>query len=170
MSSNASGIVGSGEDRYIPGSRRPDGTYRKERKVRPGFTPAEDVVRYTNARMEASKPSTYPPGYNPKAKAESATNAKKSQKKKPQQVEPPKSSTETTTVRSAEKNDHPLTEDSSTVGKSEADKKIKQLQKKLRQIDDLKKKQGSGEKMNEDQLEKLAKAKSIEEELSKLTI
>ncbi|KAJ2956439.1 hypothetical protein NQZ79_g7695 [Umbelopsis isabellina] len=170
MSSNASGIVGSGEDRYIPGSRRPDGTYRKERKVRPGFTPAEDVVRYTNARMEASKPSPYPPGYNPKAKAESTINAKKSQKKKPQQAEPTKSITGATSVRSVEKDVPPPTEDSSAIGKSEADKKIKQLQKKLRQIDDLKKKQGSGEKMNEDQLEKLSKAKSIEEELSKLTI
>ncbi|CAM0142769.1 hypothetical protein VKS41_002671 [Umbelopsis sp. WA50703] len=170
MSNNASGIVGSGEDRYIPGSRRPDGTFRKERKVRPGFTPAEDVVRYTNARMEASKPSPYPPGYNPKAKTESTASAKKNQKKKPQQAEQVKSSTETNSVRTVEKETPLSVDDSYSGAKPEADKKIKALQKKLRQIDDLKKKQGSGEKLNEDQLEKLSKAKSIEEELSKLTI
>ncbi|BGP51389.1 hypothetical protein JCM10450v2_007331 [Rhodotorula kratochvilovae] len=35
----------SGE-RVVAASLRPDGSVRKERKVRPGFTPAEDIARY----------------------------------------------------------------------------------------------------------------------------
>ncbi|KAJ1981585.1 hypothetical protein H4R34_002009 [Dimargaris verticillata] len=47
----ASGIVAlsdrQGDTRQvIPASRRPDGTMRKERAVRPGYTPPEDLQRY----------------------------------------------------------------------------------------------------------------------------
>ncbi|GAB5592265.1 hypothetical protein Unana1_07165 [Umbelopsis nana] len=156
MSTNSSGIVGEGDDRYIPGSRRPDGTFRKERKVRPGFTPMEDIARYSNARMEASKPSAYPPGYTPKAKAEPATKA---QKKKPAKVEAP-AKTETSVEQKPK----------AASATSDKEKKIKGLQKKLRQIDDLKTKQKSGEQLNADQLDKISKAKSLEDELSQLKI
>ncbi|KAJ1973121.1 hypothetical protein H4R35_004284 [Dimargaris xerosporica] len=47
----ASGIVAvsdhQGDTRHVvPASRRPDGTLRKERAVRPGYTPPEDIQRY----------------------------------------------------------------------------------------------------------------------------
>ncbi|KAI8844144.1 hypothetical protein BC829DRAFT_363957 [Chytridium lagenaria] len=49
--------------RIIPQSRRPDGSIRKERRIRDGFVPQEDVERYTNARMDAAKtPTGYVPG------------------------------------------------------------------------------------------------------------
>jgi len=49
-----SGITyNSDGQRVIPASQRQDGTVRKERKVRPGFTPAEDVKRYHNRTAEA---------------------------------------------------------------------------------------------------------------------
>ncbi|KAJ9475333.1 hypothetical protein PHBOTO_005414 [Pseudozyma hubeiensis] len=43
------------QDRIIPESRRADGSVRKERKVRPGFTPVEDVVRYRPARAREAE-------------------------------------------------------------------------------------------------------------------
>ncbi|EGX48325.1 hypothetical protein AOL_s00080g295 [Orbilia oligospora ATCC 24927] len=39
--------------RVIPSSTRADGTTRPERRVKPGFTPAEDVVKYHNRTAEA---------------------------------------------------------------------------------------------------------------------
>jgi len=41
--------------RYIPASLRPDGSTRKEIKVRPGYRPPEDVEVYKNRTTEAWK-------------------------------------------------------------------------------------------------------------------
>ncbi|GAA5823794.1 hypothetical protein JCM3770_005366 [Rhodotorula araucariae] len=46
-STTAAGITASPSgERVVAASLRPDGSVRKERKVRPGFTPAEDIARY----------------------------------------------------------------------------------------------------------------------------
>ncbi|KAK6358680.1 hypothetical protein TWF730_008003 [Orbilia blumenaviensis] len=42
-----------GGSRVIPSSTRADGSTRPERRVKPGFTPAEDVVKYQNRTAEA---------------------------------------------------------------------------------------------------------------------
>lgn len=48
--SNMSGLVQpvitQDGDRIIPGTRRPDGTVRKERRIRLGYTPQDEVVTY----------------------------------------------------------------------------------------------------------------------------
>ncbi|WWC93691.1 hypothetical protein V866_000527 [Kwoniella sp. B9012] len=51
----ASGIIVDPRtlERVIPQSRRKDGTVRKEQKVRPGFTPQEDVGRFRSTRQAA---------------------------------------------------------------------------------------------------------------------
>lgn len=59
--SNA-GIIKVGEERIIPGSQRADGSFRKERKVRPGFTPLEDVKRYTIPQNRTANPGRGRPG------------------------------------------------------------------------------------------------------------
>ncbi|KAI9480960.1 MAG: hypothetical protein EXX96DRAFT_198833 [Benjaminiella poitrasii] len=139
------GIIQVGEERWIPGSVRSDGSYRKERKVRPGFVPLEDVQRYSNARIEASKASNLPPGAKSKTEIPGA-------KKKTFPV--------ATTVK---KEQTPPLADQTT------EKKIKTLNKKLRQITDLEQRMIKGEKLNEEQLEKVKKGKAIREELAKLT-
>lgn len=42
-------------DRHIPSSTRPDGSKRKEIKIRPGYKPPEDVEVYKNRTAEAWK-------------------------------------------------------------------------------------------------------------------
>ncbi|GAA6040419.1 hypothetical protein JCM8097_004537 [Rhodosporidiobolus ruineniae] len=43
-------------ERVVAASRRPDGSIRKEIKIRPGFTPVEDVLRYrTRGAIEAEQ-------------------------------------------------------------------------------------------------------------------
>ncbi|KIM68599.1 hypothetical protein SCLCIDRAFT_71536, partial [Scleroderma citrinum Foug A] len=39
-------------ERVVPESRRADGTVRKELKIRPGFTPQEDVSRFRGSRQK----------------------------------------------------------------------------------------------------------------------
>ncbi|CAG8786768.1 7403_t:CDS:1, partial [Racocetra persica] len=43
-------------ERVIPASRRADGSLRKERRVRPGFVPKEDIIRYKNKFVAESEP------------------------------------------------------------------------------------------------------------------
>ncbi|PWN33652.1 uncharacterized protein FA14DRAFT_190783 [Meira miltonrushii] len=43
------------KQRIIPESRRADGSIRKERKVRPGFTPVEDVARFVPSRVRQAR-------------------------------------------------------------------------------------------------------------------
>jgi len=83
-------------DRVVPESRRPDGSVRKELKIRPGFTPQEDVSRFRGKRQAQMDQNTLPKGHilgwvapssasKPKAPAEGSTaskSAKKNEKRK----------------------------------------------------------------------------------------
>ncbi|KAI9574596.1 hypothetical protein HD554DRAFT_1990029, partial [Boletus coccyginus] len=50
-------------ERVIPESKRPDGTVRKEIKIRPGFTPQEDVSRFRGTRQQAMDATALPKGH-----------------------------------------------------------------------------------------------------------
>lgn len=150
-SSNA-GIIEVGEERWIPGSQRADGTYRKERKVRPGFVPLEDVKRYSNARIEQDKAPKLPPGYKPSIEAEIPGGKKK---------EP---------VKLVKKEPTPTASTATGATEQTTEKKIKAVNKKIRQIADLEQKLIKGETLNEEQREKVKKGKSLREELAKLSL
>ncbi|KAG9127337.1 hypothetical protein FRC07_014747 [Ceratobasidium sp. 392] len=50
-------------DRVVPATRRADGSVRKELKIRPGFTPQEDVSRFRGSRQQAADRSALPKGH-----------------------------------------------------------------------------------------------------------
>ncbi|KAF5393876.1 hypothetical protein D9757_000091 [Collybiopsis confluens] len=50
-------------ERVIPSSRRSDGSVRKELKVRPGFTPQEDVSRFRGTRQVQMDTNALPKGH-----------------------------------------------------------------------------------------------------------
>ncbi|KAF5387848.1 hypothetical protein D9615_000350 [Tricholomella constricta] len=50
-------------ERVIPESKRPDGTVRKQIKIRPGFTPQEDVRRFRGTRQAQMDANTLPKGH-----------------------------------------------------------------------------------------------------------
>ncbi|EFP87888.2 uncharacterized protein PGTG_14603 [Puccinia graminis f. sp. tritici CRL 75-36-700-3] len=49
-------------DRKVAPSKRPDGTLRKEIKIRPGFTPQEDVSKFRSARQSDFEAKKLPKG------------------------------------------------------------------------------------------------------------
>ncbi|MBW0476225.1 hypothetical protein O181_015940 [Austropuccinia psidii MF-1] len=49
-------------DRKVAPTKRPDGTFRKEIKIRPGFTPQEDLSKFRSSRQQESDSRKLPKG------------------------------------------------------------------------------------------------------------
>ncbi|KAF9988022.1 hypothetical protein BGZ75_010156 [Mortierella antarctica] len=190
MSSSAPSrsIAGIQEDkdvRVIPMTRRPDGTYRKERKVRPGYTPPEDVAKYTNQVLDSIRPAPTP---SPLTSAASITSKTKTQLKNDKRKAKRKDEAaaadagnatpgsapkvETAAQMSESKDvDAPSAEPSTTPATAvDPEKKLRALNKKLRQVEQLKERQDKGETMLPEQLEKITKMDELLAQIAELSM
>lgn len=173
----------SGE-RHIPSSVRPDGTLRKEIRVRPGYRPPEDVELYKNRTAEGFRnrgkagvpgaeslkteddPSRLTAAANKNAKrrearkkaAAAATDGKDGEEK-PVDTAVVETKKEAEPVAEPEKPKDPETD---------KDKEAKKLMKKLRQAKDLKDKKEKGDKLLPEQFEKVIKINELIRQLEGL--
>ncbi|KAF0479563.1 fog: zn-finger [Gigaspora margarita] len=182
-----SGIVTTEtNERVIPASRRADGTLRKERRVRPGFVPKEDIIRYKNKFVAEREPVSSPEVEPPKTKTQKK-NAKRKAKKKEdvkviegEELETPANEendqeidqlqNKMTNIKiSSEENLDSLDTTVITIEQLEATaKKIKALEKKIRQIERIKEKETNGEVLLNEEKEKMSKLPQLIEELNTL--
>ncbi|KAJ3164949.1 hypothetical protein HDU88_004930 [Geranomyces variabilis] len=177
-------------DRVIPASRRPDGTVRKERKVRPGFVPQEDAARYSNAKIDATKvPAGYVPGlqqssgsgssgaaaaHQPVVDSAASKAAKKNAKRKAKKLEEVlglggrEAAAEPSTQKAAAPLADAAPSTTATAAAADPEKKLKALRKKLRQITDIEAKQSASTPLNDDQRQKIASKPQLEAEVAEL--
>jgi partner of Y14 and mago protein len=159
---------------FIAASQRPDGTWRKPRKVKEGYIPQDEQPRFECQAQQALKQKTqepkYPVGWSPmdmqkQAQAgklgrqgQSEGEAKREVKKVPTQSIPQKP------IAAVEKANVAITP------QDHIQKKINNLQKKLTEIDKLKERIDNGDLKTPEktQLQKIERRYEIEDEIDKL--
>jgi len=159
-------------ERHIPSSTRPDGSVRKEIRVRPGYRPPEDVEVYKNRTAEAwkSRGSAGVPGAESFVRKEHLTtgaatkNAKRREARKRAAAggNAAEGSTDGDAIKSADgifkKVDEALEKVDPEV---EKEKEAKKLMKKLRQARELKDKKEKGDTLLPEQFEKVIKINEL---------
>lgn len=174
---------------YIPSSKRADGSTRKEIRIRPGYTPPEDVQTYKNRNAEAFKNRGV--GGVPGAEtilASSAANKTKSKNAKRRENARKSTHTEalspdqlaaamkTHNIDADGRSDHVLEQsqnftvptESSADEASERQRKLRNHLKKLKAVRELKERRLAGEKLSHDQLVKVGKEDEIIRDLKRL--
>ena len=187
-------FIGEDGNEYIQGSRRPDGTFRKPIRVKPGYVPPDEVNSYKSVgtrRKEATQrrgPPGLAPGLAEAANANANANAKKKKrrKKKSKAAQDGNGNGNSNASSNANADVNAATSamaglavgDASNGGAAaekkplDKDKQLRKLRKKLRQIDALQAKIDGGEvaadSLSPEQTAKLAERANLEAEIKAL--
>jgi len=165
----------------IPATQRPDGTWRKEIKVKAGYVPPDEMDRYqSKGRQITAGSSGLPPGMAveentvTKKTKNQKKNERRKAKKQEMKTQDTKSQVEADTLTSSLGNMNMKDEkaEEAQVSKETIAKKLKNLKKKLRQIEELEKKVRNNEikELSKEQTEKVSRKKDILDEIEDLEL
>ncbi|KAL8701682.1 MAG: hypothetical protein Q9224_000391 [Gallowayella concinna] len=193
-----SGIITSTSgERHIPSSVRPDGSTRKEIKIRPGYKPPEDVEVYKNRTAEAWKTRGVGIGVpgaevteNDETKSASTKNAKrKDARKRAKEMGDENQIGVGVNGNPRKQGGLPVTDhivstqagsetdtmrkqekeaESTLDAEAEKDKQARNLKKKLRQARELREKKDKGENLLPEQFAKVIKINELMRQLDSL--
>ncbi|GLI61533.1 hypothetical protein VaNZ11_003919 [Volvox africanus] len=175
-------VLETGE-KVIPGSLRPDGTVRKERRIRAGFVPQDEQPVYMSRGALAKQNVPTCPGMDETevmALKQQATKTKKSSssvskppnpKSVPNTLASPQADSKGAAVSKAVAADPPAQSELPSENedpKKTLEKRILNLNKKIRQCNTLAEKKQAGVALDKEQEEKLAKSTGWQEEVRQL--
>ena len=163
----ASGIQTTRDgEQVIPASVRADGSIRPERRVKQGYTPAEDMATYKNENIETFRSHQYghkdyvPPGLGKPTDTED-----KKKRRRPKKKDEAGEGSEELKPR-AEVGSQNL----EGVGQEDPEKKVRALKKKIRQATELKERAARGDKLEASQIAKIKMLEVFQKELEALNI
>jgi partner of Y14 and mago protein len=166
-----SGIIESDSgERHIPSSVRPDGTKRKEIKIRPGYKPPEDAEVYKNRTADAWKTrgSGGVPGADGLKDESSSASANNKNAKRREARKKAKAAEEGEDKANPISEEKKETVEEAVDPEAEKEKKARNLRKKLKQAKDLQEKKEGGAALLPEQFAKVIKINELIRELDAL--
>eukprot|EP00049_Salpingoeca_infusionum_P000508 m.40361 g.40361 ORF g.40361 m.40361 type:complete len:156 (+) comp10434_c0_seq1:230-697(+) len=153
------------EQEFVGGSRRPDGTYRKMRRVKPGYVPPEEQSAFISRgkQFQMDRDAMGVVGLNLAPPMPAASSAAKKKKKRSK----PKAKSTPAAAPQPDKAEPQVSAEPLDPVKQE-----KKLKKKLRQIEQLEADMADGKvtELNEDQKKKLESKADLEAQLAALSL
>jgi len=165
------------EDKIIKGSRRPDGSFRKDIRVRAGYVPQDEVKLYVSKGKQWAQDAPKCPGFYEeeedlrKGKSKSALKNEKRKQKKQQERSEGLDASPATVVDAATERISQMKITEHEVPTEEApqvvlERKIRNLRKKVRQCEALEEKIQQGGELNSSEKEKLSKVAGWRKEVA----
>lgn len=186
-------MVTDNGEKVLPGSQRPDGTIRKERRIRAGYTPQDEQPVYQSVGVMARRDVPKCPGLDPEQASAAGSggakskSAKKNEKRKAKKTEDKVGGAAT---GSSSSSSHPQPSSSRPAaaaappaaaaqqaaaaaadvdpGAATLDRQIKALSKKVRQCQALLARQTAGEALSAQEAEKVSKMPGWQDEIKEL--